>query len=261
MKIEKSGFSLNSGDKTFLIEKRIKLLELIDIHGSLSKAAKEVPISYKAAWDAIDAMNNLSDKPLVISSTGGTSGGGSALSNYGKEVLQTYKILQSKYTQFLDTLNDALGQGGVENLQTIERISMTLSARNQISGVITQIKRGAVNSEVYLKTKSNNEITATITSDSIENMGLNIGTKAIAIFKANAVLISKDLDLKISARNKFVGEIIHLCEGKVNSEIVVAIGDDRIVSNITLESFKDLDVKYGDRVMAIVKASSIMIGV
>ncbi|MDY0364715.1 MAG: TOBE domain-containing protein [Arcobacteraceae bacterium] len=257
----KSIFSLDSGDKTFLIDKRIKLLELIDIHGSLSKAAKEVPISYKAAWDAIDAMNNLSNQPLVISSTGGQSGGGSVLSSYGKEVVKNYKIIQSKYNQFLTTLNEALGEGAINNLQTIERISMTLSARNQISGTIIEIKKGAVNSEVYLRTKSNNIITATITCESIENLNLKIGMSAVAIFKANVVLISKDLDLKISARNKFIGEIIHLTEGKVNSEIIVAVGDDRIVSNITLDSFNELDIEYGDKVLAIVKSSSIMIGI
>lgn len=138
---------------------------------------------------------------------------------------------------------------------------MTLSARNQISGTIIEIKKGAVNSEVYLRTKSNNIITATITCESIENLNLKIGMSAVAIFKANVVLISKDLELKISARNKFIGEIIHLTEGKVNSEIIVAVGDDRIVSNITLDSFNELDIEYGDKVLAIVKSSSIMIGI
>lgn len=253
-------FSLNSLDKTFLIEKRIKLLRLIDQYGSISKAAKEVPISYKAAWDAIDAMNNLAEQPLIITQKGGTNGGGSILSDYGKEMLKIYSVLETKHKQFLESLNEILGEKNT-NLKTLRRIGMQLSARNQISGEITQIKRGAVNSEVFLKTKSQNIITATITSDSIENLGLNIGMDAVAIFKANAVLVSKDLDIKISARNKFVGEVIHMTEGKVNSELVIAIGEDRIVSNITLESLKELDIKFGDKVLAIIKASNIMLGV
>ena len=45
----------------FLGDTRVRLLEAIDEHGSISQAAKHVPISYKTAWDAIDAMNNLAD--------------------------------------------------------------------------------------------------------------------------------------------------------------------------------------------------------
>ena len=48
----------------FLGDTRIRLLEAIDTHGSISQAAKAVPLSYKAAWDAVDAMNNLADEAL-----------------------------------------------------------------------------------------------------------------------------------------------------------------------------------------------------
>ena len=64
---------------SFLGDTRIRLLEAIDKHGSISQAAKAVPLSYKAAWDAIDAMNNLADQPLVVRSTGGKNGGGTLL--------------------------------------------------------------------------------------------------------------------------------------------------------------------------------------
>ncbi len=255
-----SPFCFATNEQVFLREKRIKLLQLIDQFGSISKAAKNVPMTYKAAWDAIDAMNNLAEKPLVLTQTGGTRGGGSILSNYGKEMLQTYLICEAKYNQFLNSLNEILGDKN-KNLKTLQRMTMQLSARNQIAGEIINIKRGIVNSEVFLQTKSMNVITATITTDSIENLDLQIGKSAVAIFKANAVLISKHLDINISARNKFIGEIIHLTEGTVNSEIVIAIGDDRIVSNITLESLGELDIKFGDKVLAIVKASNIMLGV
>lgn len=255
-----SPFCFATNEQVFLREKRIKLLQLIDQFGSISKAAKNVPMTYKAAWDAIDAMNNLAEKPLVLTQTGGTRGGGSILSDYGKEMLQTYLICETKYNQFLNSLNEILGDKN-KNLKTLQRMTMQLSARNQIAGEIINIKRGIVNSEVFLQTKSMNAITATITTDSIESLDLQIGKSAVAIFKANAVLISKDLNINISARNKFIGEIIHLTEGTVNSEIVIAIGDDRIVSNITLESLGELDIKFGDKVLAIVKASNIMLGV
>ena len=55
---------------------RIRLLEAIAETGSISKAAPLVPLSYKGAWDAVDAMNNLAEQPLVARSTGGRQGGG-----------------------------------------------------------------------------------------------------------------------------------------------------------------------------------------
>ena len=129
-----SVFSLCADEKNFLIQKRIRLLELIEKFGSLSKAAKEVPMSYKAAWDAVDAMNNLSDFPLVTSETGGTKGGGSSLSVHGKELVRTYYILQEKYYQFIATLNENICDCG--SLETIQRISMKLSARNKLCGEV-----------------------------------------------------------------------------------------------------------------------------
>ena len=45
----------------FFGDVRVRLLEAIDRLGSLSKAAKSLPLSYKAAWDALDGMNNLSE--------------------------------------------------------------------------------------------------------------------------------------------------------------------------------------------------------
>ena len=68
--------SLDTAMGAFLGDTRIKLLEAIALHGSISQAAKTVPLSYKAAWDAIDAMNNLAPEPLVIRTTGGKHGGG-----------------------------------------------------------------------------------------------------------------------------------------------------------------------------------------
>lgn len=60
---------------SFLGDKRIRLLEAIDTTGSISQAAKAVPLSYKAAWDAVDDMNNVAPEPLVNRAVGGRHGG------------------------------------------------------------------------------------------------------------------------------------------------------------------------------------------
>ncbi len=84
-KMEVSGtVSLIKSDREYLGYDRIRLLEMIEEHGSITKAAKAVGISYKTAWDTMDAINNLSDKPLFIRSAGGKSGGGTRLTEEGK---------------------------------------------------------------------------------------------------------------------------------------------------------------------------------
>ncbi|WP_147073343.1 winged helix-turn-helix domain-containing protein, partial [Sulfuriferula plumbiphila] len=57
---------------------RIELLEKIGELGSISAAAKALGLSYKAAWEAVEAMNNLSEAPLVERVAGGRHGGGTA---------------------------------------------------------------------------------------------------------------------------------------------------------------------------------------
>src|SRR3546814_11797252 len=68
------GFKLRSGLSANA--SRIALLEQIAETGSITAAAKAVGLSYRAAWDAVAAMNNLADRPLVEGSAGGRHGGG-----------------------------------------------------------------------------------------------------------------------------------------------------------------------------------------
>lgn len=65
-----------------------------------------------------------------------------------------------------------------------------LSARNQLQGTVSQVKPGAVNSEVDIELKGGEKIAATVTNDSVETLGLRKGQSATAIFKAGAVILA-----------------------------------------------------------------------
>lgn len=68
--------------------------------------------------------------------------------------------------------------------------------------------------------------------------------------------------MRISARNQLKGRIIEIQPGAVNAVVVLDIGGgNRISSSITMESVKNLDLKIGDEAYAIIKASSVMIGI
>jgi molybdate transport system regulatory protein len=64
-----------------------------------------------------------------------------------------------------------------------------ISARNQLEGTVTNVKAGAVNTEVDIALSGGDNITATVTNDSVETLGLRKGQAASAIFKAGAVIL------------------------------------------------------------------------
>ncbi len=65
----------------------------------IAQAAKRIGMSYKTAWDAVDAMNNLADRPLVVRATGGKGGGGTHLTDYGKQVIAGYRLMEAEHRQ------------------------------------------------------------------------------------------------------------------------------------------------------------------
>ena len=177
-------------NQPFLLEKRIELLKAIKQTGSINKAAAIVPMSYKSAWEAVEAMNNLSISPIVTKETGGAGGGGTTLTKYGENLLTTYSLLKEEQRKFIENLNRItdLNSG---TLKTIRRLSMQISARNQIIGTIEKISLGAVNAEVVVNIGNEDKIVAIVTINSIENMNLKIGTTVDAIIKASDIMIGK----------------------------------------------------------------------
>jgi molybdate transport system regulatory protein len=89
--------------RSYLGEGRIALMKAIIEHGSISAAARSMGMSYKKAWEAIDAMNSLSDKPLVLRTTGGSGGGGTEVTKAGKEAIALYEGINTSCNQFLDS--------------------------------------------------------------------------------------------------------------------------------------------------------------
>jgi molybdate transport system regulatory protein len=255
-----SNLTLEIFNQPFLLEKRIELLIAIKKTGSISKAAKEVPMSYKAAWEAIEAMNNLSTTPIVQRETGGVGGGGTTLTPYGENLIETFEILKKEQKKFLENLSQFtdINSG---TLKDIRRLSMQISARNQIAGTVELIANGTVNAEVYIKLKSGYTIISVITNTAVNNLNLKVGDDVVAIFKSNTVLITTDIALNISARNKFLGTVDTINKGEINSELIIDIGNgDKIASIITTNSIESLNIQEKKEVCAIIKASDVMLG-
>lgn len=255
-------FWVHKDDHKFLGGDRIRLLEKIDELGSITRAAQAVGICYKTAWDTINMMNNLAEKPLVHPLTGGKGGGGTSLTAEGKKVITQFNTIQEEHRKFLDNLEERLGD--TESLyKFLRRIAMKVSARNTFAGTVSKITKGAVNAEVTLSLKGGIPLTAVVTNGAIDNLGLTTGMEAYAIIKASSVIIGTDLhDAKVSARNIFCGTITKVIEGPVNTEVDLDIGGGNTVSSvITHDSAVRLELKAGGHACALFKASSVIIGV
>jgi molybdate transport system regulatory protein len=85
----------------FLGYGRIELLQKIKELGSLKKAATEMKISYRQAWDFVDQMNKRTGTPLVISERGGKGGGGAVLTKEGENAIQLFNDLNTSFQRFL----------------------------------------------------------------------------------------------------------------------------------------------------------------
>lgn len=84
---------------------RIELLRQIETTGSISKAARSMKMSYKAAWDAVDAMNNAMGTPVVESATGGSRGGGSQLTEFGQRLIAEFESLETRHRDWLQQMS------------------------------------------------------------------------------------------------------------------------------------------------------------
>ena len=251
---------LSRSEHSFLGKGRIALLEAIEAAGSISKAAKSMKMSYKAAWDNVDAMNNLADQPLVERATGGKGGGGTRLTPYAKELIATYRILDEEHQRFMQNLSLRInaGQG---KIRLLERMNMKVSARNQLLGTVKVIRPGAVHSEVVLQLKGDDTVTVMVTDDAIESLDLKIGSHAYALFKAGSVMLSTSNDICISTDNRFAGSIARIEDGSVNTEVIVELaGGNTLCSVIGNKTAETMGLETGMPVTAFCNPNAIILG-
>ena len=101
----KSRIWIENNNGIFLGEGRIQLLKAIENEGSLSKAAKSLNMSYKKAWNLIDAINKSAPKPIVQKSTGGSGGGGTIVTPYGRKKITQFETLKQNCWDFMKAQN------------------------------------------------------------------------------------------------------------------------------------------------------------
>lgn len=256
--------SLRLGGAARAGDDRVRLLEAIGRTGSITAAAQELDLSYRAAWDVVQMLNNLFPKPLVRARPGGRSGGMAGLTPEGEAALITLRHIQTEITLTLDRLGQSLAADAL-TLQALDpwRLVTRTSARNALRGMVSRVTSSAIGSEVILKIDDGLELVAAISRRSAESLCLTPGVAAVALIKASLVTVGKGpTPADPAARNAVPGVLIARETDEATSEVIIEVAEGKtLIATLTREADEVLALKIGDRVLAHIEAAHIILAV
>ncbi|DAB30372.1 MAG TPA: ModE family transcriptional regulator [Sulfurimonas sp. UBA12504] len=257
MKID-GRFWLTKENQNFLGAGRVELLKKIEKTGSINAAAKEMKMSYKAAWERINSMNALADEPLIQRRVGGSGGGGTTLTPYAYELIKTYERLSELHRQFIDRFAEA-GHDPERLARILSRTFLTTSARNQLPTTISKMEQTGLHTRIEMPLTEQSSLISVITTKSAQNMGLTIGSEIYAIIKSS--------DISIVNAAPEVNAEMNVIKGKIK---LIELSDDfievtfNISQNTNLIAFLDKSkansFTVGSEAYALIKTNNIIIG-
>ena len=201
-------------------DKRLDILRRIGAVGSISEAARGAGVSYKAAWQALENLSNLAGAPLIEKSVGGSGGGGARLTQAGQQLLDAAERLNAARHAVLAELQNS--QDNALSVQGLAGLGLRTSMRNQLPCKVHSITRSAGSARVQLELPNGAMLTAKITCESVELLGLQKGMAALALCKATAVSISAAAPAQPDL-NVLDGEISRLPPGGQGGDVAVQL--------------------------------------
>ncbi|RXZ44887.1 TOBE domain-containing protein [Crenobacter cavernae] len=250
------------GDASLAGATEVALLSAVAETGSITQAAKAIGRSYKWAWDTVEAMNQLSPEALVVRETGGKNGGGTRLTERGKRLIESYRAIEHAQQQFVAALS-AGGEDFSDCLSLLKKFAVKTSARNQLFGKVTAIRRGEVNDEVELTLPGGERLLALITHASSERLGLAEGLDVVALVKAGWVALTPPAAPgSLAGHNVLPGVVRAIAGGDAECEVTVDLeGGSSLCSMVGREQADALALAPGVAVGAVISPASVILGV
>jgi molybdate transport system regulatory protein len=82
---------------------KARLVTLIEDTGSISAAARRMGMSYRRAWQLVEALNKSFNEPVVLTAVGGKRGGGAVVTHFGKRLVARYHDMEAKASAAIAT--------------------------------------------------------------------------------------------------------------------------------------------------------------
>ena len=253
-------FWITHNGKNLAGQSRIELLTQIANSGSITQAAKAVGISYKSAWDAVEAMNSAAGSPLVARSTGGKGGGGTQLTAAGQQLIDAFQHYQREHQAFLQRLG---ADSRLEPyLQIMERLRLRTSARNQLLARVCNIQAEGLNDRIDLELHgSAQHLTALITHSSTERLNLQLGAEVFALIKASWVnLLPADGAPVHAEPNQLTGNVHSLEPGELESELHLQLpGGAHLTAMLSNSQLSNRQLVSGEQVRVQINPEQIIL--
>ena len=253
-------FWITHNGKNLAGQSRIELLTQIASSGSITQAAKAVGISYKSAWDAVEAMNSAAGSPLVARSTGGKGGGGTQLTAAGQQLIDAFQHYQREHQAFLQRLG---ADSRLEPyLQIMERLRLRTSARNQLLAKVCNIQAEGLNDRIDLELHgSAQHLTALITHSSTERLNLQLGAEVFALIKASWVnLLPADGAPVHAEPNQLTGNVHSLEPGELESELHLQLpGGAHLTAMLSNSQLSNRQLVSGEQVRVQINPEQIIL--
>jgi len=97
--MSKLALKIEFGPHCMLGHGKVRLLELIEEHGSIAAAGRAMGMSYRRAWQLVDTLNHGFATPLVETQLGGSGGGGASLTPFGREAVAHFRAMEHEAEQ------------------------------------------------------------------------------------------------------------------------------------------------------------------
>ena len=234
-----------------ITDKRLLILRSLAKVGSISQAAREAGVSYKAAWQAIDTLSNLSGVALVEKVVGGAGGGGARLTPAGVQLLDAAQKLGTVRKQLLAQMAPASTKNSMP--PTSMALALRTSMRNQLMAKVMAVKTVGALAWVKVQLSEDMVWVAKITKESAQLLDLVPGMQIMLLCKATAVRISRHL-LEKPGANRAQGKVTRHSRAKA-TEISL-----QIAPHISLIGFaEDEQIKTGETVYAYLEDSALVL--
>ena len=132
-----------------------------------------------------------------------------------------------------------------------------LTTRNRLTGTVEGVLTGTVMAEVTVAV-AGEHLVAVITRHSAERLGLAQGDAVTVLIKATEVMLAKGSD-RLTTRNQVAGKVTAVQPGSVMAEVTIDAGGSEIVAAVTRASVERLGLSAGDDVVALIKATEVML--